>query len=163
MNDELLQAASDAFGGVFVIVSHLTRLTDQALVDWDLTSRQWLLLAVLTRGFADRAPSLTEAADAYGSSRQNVKQIALGLESRGFLRLVPDPQDARTTRLELTGRVRIFDEPEGRARSRELLETTFAHLTRDEVLGLRDLVGRWLQALSGPHLDNSVPERSASA
>ena len=161
MDDELLQAASDAFGGVFVIVSHLTRLTDQALADWDLTSRQWLLLAVLTRGFAGRAPSLTEAADAYGSSRQNVKQIALGLESRGFLRLVPDPHDARTTRLELTDRVRIFDEPEGRARSLELLETAFAGLTRDEVLGLRDLVGRWLAALSGPRPDHSVPERSA--
>jgi DNA-binding MarR family transcriptional regulator len=147
MDDDLLQAASDAFGGVFVIASHLTRLTDDGLADWDLTTRQWLLLAVLARGFPGRAPSLTEAADAYGSSRQNVKQIALGLEARGYLRLRPDAHDARTTRLELTDRIRIFDEPEGKARGRALIEAAFAGLERDDILALRGLVGRWLAAI----------------
>ena len=47
MNDDLLTASSEAFGNVFVVASHLTRLTDAALADWDLTTRQWLLLAVL--------------------------------------------------------------------------------------------------------------------
>jgi len=148
MNDDELQAASEAFGGVFVIVGHLTRLTDQGLADWGLTTRQWLLLAVLTRGFHGRSPSLSEAAAAYSSSRQNVKQIALGLETRGYLRLVPDPADGRTTRLVLTGKVSRFDEPEGQARGRDLLEAAFEGLAPDDVLALRDLVGRWLAALS---------------
>jgi DNA-binding MarR family transcriptional regulator len=148
MSDDELQAASDAFGGVFVVVGHLTRLTDQGLADWGLTTRQWLLLAVLTRGFSGRSPSLSEAAAAYGSSRQNVKQIALGLETRGYLRLVPDPADGRTTRLVLTEKVGRFDEPEGQARGRVLLESAFARLASDDVLTLRDLVGRWLVALS---------------
>jgi DNA-binding MarR family transcriptional regulator len=148
MNDDELQAASDAFGGVFVIAGHLTRLTDQGLADWDLTTRQWLLLAVLTRGFGGRSPSLSEAAAAYGSSRQNVKQIALGLETRGYLRLVPDPADGRATRLVLSEKVGRFDEPEGRARGRDLLEAAFSGLARDDVLALRDLVGRWLAVLS---------------
>ena len=148
MSDDELQAASDAFGGVFVIVGHLTRLTDHGLADWDLTTRQWLLLAVLARGFGGRSPSLSEAAAAYGSSRQNVKQIALSLETRGYLRLVPDPADGRTTRLVLTGKVRRFDEPEGQARGRDLLEAAFAGLASDDVLALRDLVRRWLAVLS---------------
>jgi DNA-binding MarR family transcriptional regulator len=148
MDDGLLLAASDAFGGVFVIVGHLTRLTDQGLADWGLTTRQWLLLAVLVRGFPGRAPSITEAASAYGSSRQNVKQIALGLEARDFLRLVPDERDARMTRLELTDRVGIFDEPDGIARARDLLTAAFAGLTRDEVLALRGLIARWLMGVS---------------
>ena len=129
-----------------MIAGHLTRLTDEGLADWGLTTRQWLLLAVLTRGFPGRAPSLSEAAAAYGSSRQNVKQIALGLEARGFLRLAPDPADGRTARLVLTDRVGIFDEPEGQARGRALLEAAFDGLARDDVLALRDLVGRWLAA-----------------
>ena len=161
MDDELLEAASEAFGGVFVIVGHLTRLTDDGLADWGLTTRQWLLLAVLTRGFPGRAPSLTEAAEAYGSSRQNVKQIALGLETRGFLRLVPDAGDGRTTRLELTDRVRIFDEPEGRARGRDLLEAAFDGLGRDEVLALRDLVGRWLAGVSRTPTDHTRPGKAS--
>ncbi len=148
MDDDLLQAASDAFGGVFVLAGHLTRLTDEGLAGWGLTTRQWLLLAVLTRGFPGRSPSLTEAAAAYGSSRQNVKQIGLSLEARGWLRLVPDPRDGRAVRLELTDRVRVFDEPEGRDRGRALIEAAFDGLTRDEVLDLRRLVARWLAGLT---------------
>ena len=162
MDDDLLQAASDAFGGVFVIAGHLTRLTDDGLADWGLTTRQWLLLAVLTRGFPGRAPSLTEAAEAYGSSRQNVKQIALGLEARGFLRLVPDARDGRATRLEITDRVRIFDEPEGRARGRAVIEAAFDGLTRDEVLDLRRLVGRWLAGVSRGSSPQARPGKAAS-
>ena len=160
MDDELLDAAADAFGGVFVIVGHLTRLTDEGLAGWGLTTRQWLLLAVLGRGFEGRAPSLTEAAAAYGSSRQNVKQIALGLEARGFLHLVPDARDGRTTRLELTDRVRIFDEPEGQARGRALLEAAFDGLARDDVLALRDLAGRWLAAVSHAHPNDTRPGKA---
>ena len=157
MDDDLLQAASDAFGGVFVLAGHLTRLTDEGLADWDLTTRQWLLLAVLAKGFPGRAPSLTEAAQAYGTSRQNVKQIALGLEARGWLRLVPDPRDGRAIRLELTGRVAVFDEPEGRARGRDLLEAALGGLTRDEVIDLRRLVGRWLASVAPAPSTNARP------
>lgn len=167
MDDEQLQAASEAFGGVFVIVGHLTRLTDERLADWDLTTRQWLLLAVLTRDFPGHEPSLTEAAAAYGSSRQNVKQIAIGLERHGFLRMVPDAYDGRTTRLAVTDKVGIFDAPDGRARALDLLETAFEGLSRADVLALRGLVGRWLAAITNtpstprPHNEQKRPGKAA--
>ena len=148
MDDELLPAASAAFGDVFVLAGHLTRLTDDGLADWSLTTRQWLLLAVLTKGFPGRAPSLTEAAAAYGTSRQNVKQIALSLQAHGWLRLAPDPLDGRAVRLELTDRVLVFDEPEGRESGRALIEAAFDGLTSDEVLDLRRLLGRWLAGVA---------------
>jgi DNA-binding MarR family transcriptional regulator len=147
MDPEQERAASDAFARAFVVVGHLTRLADARLADWDLTTRQWLLLAVLARGFPDHAPSLSEAAAAYGSSRQNVKQIAIGLEARGFLHLVPDRSDGRTTRLVLTDRIRMFDEPEGVARGRELIAGAFTGLAADDVAALNDLLGRWIEAL----------------
>jgi DNA-binding MarR family transcriptional regulator len=149
MDTELERAASDAFAGAFVIVGHLTRLADAGLAGWGLTTRQWLLLAVLARGFPGRAPSLSEAAAAYGSSRQNVKQIAVGLESRGYLRLAQDERDGRTTRLVLTDRISIFDTPDGLARGRAVLAGAFDGLDREEVLALRDLLARWLTTL-GP-------------
>jgi DNA-binding MarR family transcriptional regulator len=141
-DDELLAARADIFGKVFVLVQHLTRLTDAALAPVDLTTAQWLLLAILTQGFDGERPTLTEAAERYGSSRQNVKQVALGLERRGFLRLVPDPDDGRATLLEVTDRVRVFDEPEMQAPA--LLADATAGLTRDETLVLHDLMVRWL-------------------
>jgi DNA-binding MarR family transcriptional regulator len=145
---ELAEARAVLFGRVFVLSQHLTRLTDAALADWDLTTRQWLLLAILFRAFPDRAPSLTDAAEVYGSSRQNVKQIALGLEARGFVRLVRDADDGRTTRIERTDRQRVFDEPEGRAKGMALFAQVFDDLSRDETLLLRDLLVRWVDALA---------------
>ena len=148
MGDDELQTRADLFGKVFVLVQHLTRRTDAALEHLGLTSRQWLLLAVLTRGFPGRAPSLTEAAERYGSSRQNVKQVALGLAALGYLRLVPDPLDGRTTRLEVTEKVRLFDTPDGMARARALFDDVFAGLSARDVTELRRLVVRWLDELT---------------
>lgn len=148
--DALLTARAEVFGSVFVIVQHLTRRADRELSDLDLTTRQWLLLAVLTNAFPDRSPSLSEAAEEYGSSRQNIKQIALGLEARGFVRLVTDPADARTTRIEVTERVRLFDQPPMVQRSAAMLEDAFAGLTPGEVGQLRDLAQRWLGGLTAP-------------
>jgi len=145
-DDDLLGVQAELFGSLFVLTQHLTRRTDAALETLGLTTRQWLLLAVLGKAFPDRSASLSEAGERYGSSRQNVKQIALGLQARGFLRLVPDAHDGRTTRLQVTDRVRIFDEPEGQARAAALLAEAFAGVTPEETLALRDLVLRWLAA-----------------
>jgi DNA-binding MarR family transcriptional regulator len=146
---ELVQARAEIFGSIFVVVQHLTRRADAELAEIDLTTRQWLLLAVLTKWFPGREPSLTEAAERYGSSRQNVKQIALGLEARGFLRLVPDPADGRATRLRLTDKVGIFDRPDAVARATAMLADATAGLTTEETLTLRDLVLRWLAGVTG--------------
>ena len=145
---QLLQVRSEAFGSVFLLGQHLTRLADRELAEHGLTTRQWLLLAVLTKVFPDRSPSLSEAAQEYGSSRQNVKQIALGLEAAGFVRLVSDPTDARTTRIETTDRVRLFDEPAMVRRTAAMLDDVFAGLTPDETVAMRDLLRRWLAALT---------------
>jgi DNA-binding MarR family transcriptional regulator len=149
-DDELLATRAEAFGSLFVLMAHLSRRADTELADLGLTTRQWLLLAVLTNGFGAYSPSLSEAAEKYGSSRQNVKQVALGLESRGFVRLVPDPTDARTTRIELTDRVRDFDEPPMVRRTDAMLGDAFAGLTPVETRDLLALVRRWLAGLTTP-------------
>lgn len=145
---ELLGERAAVFGRVFVLHQHLARIADAALEPLGLTSRQWLLLAVLTRAFPGGAPTLTEAAAVYGSSRQNVKQVARGLVARGYLEMRPDPNDARATRLQVTPRVAEFDSPAGQARSAELLAGVFAGLERDELMVLEHLLGRWLRELT---------------
>jgi DNA-binding MarR family transcriptional regulator len=117
---------------------------DALLAPLDLTTRQWLLLAVLSR--ADRPLSLSEAAARYGSSRQNIKQIAVGLQRRGYLRLAPDPLDARTLRLHPTDAIARFDEPAAAAQGAAFLADVFRLHTADEVITLHRLVRRWLTA-----------------
>jgi len=149
-NDADLPTQAELFGSVFLIAQHLTRRADRELADLGLTTRQWLLLAVLTKTLPGSSPSLSEAAEKYGSSRQNIKQIALGLEARGFVRLVPDPADARTTRIEVTERVREFDDPRMVDRTAAMLADVFSGLTPAETGDLRDLAQRWLAALTAP-------------
>ncbi len=139
----------EIFGSLFVLVQHLGHRLDQALEPLGLTSRQWLLLAVLERWFPERRPSLSEAAGRYGTSRQNVKQIALGLERKGFLRLESDPSDRRTTRLVVTEKVLVFAEPELAAQGRALLDETFAGIEPSEMLELQRVIVGWMARLQG--------------
>jgi DNA-binding MarR family transcriptional regulator len=150
-DDELLATRAEAFGSLFVLMQHLSRRADKELADLGLTTRQWLLLAVLTNAVPGSRPSLSEAAEKYGSSRQNVKQVALGLEARGFVRLVADPADARTTRIELTDRVHEFDAPQMVERTKAMLDDVFMGLTPAETRDLLALVRRWLAGLTTPN------------
>ncbi len=124
----------EAFGLLFVLTQHLGRRADEALVPFGLTSRQWLLLAVLSR--STQAPTLSEAATVYGTSRQNVKQIALQLAARGYVRLEPDAADARATRVVLTDKVADFDAPWAVAAQRAFLDDVFAALSDDALAAL---------------------------
>jgi DNA-binding MarR family transcriptional regulator len=156
-DDALLAARAEAFGSLFVLMQHLSRRADRELADLGLTSRQWLLLAILSATAAGTSLSLSEAAERYGSSRQNVKQVALGLQARGFVQLVPDPLDRRTTRIELTERIHAFDTPDMVARTRGMLDDVFTGLTPDETLDLLALLRRWLAAVTTPALGEEDP------
>ncbi len=145
-----LEARAEIFGSVFLIAQHLTRRADRELADLGLTTRQWLLLAVLTKTFPGVSPTLSQAAQEYGSSRQNIKQMALGLEARGFVRLVADPADARATRIEVTELVQAFDEPHMVQRTTAMLTDAFASLTPRETRDLRDLSRQLLAGLMTP-------------
>lgn len=135
------------FGTVFALAQHVGRMADEALAPLDLTSRQWLLLAVLAKEFPGCSPTLSEAAARYGSSRQNVKQIALQLERRGFLAIVPDPDDRRALRLQLLPKVAIFDQPAQRRRQESLFSAIFDGLSPTEIRTLAALSRRWIDRL----------------
>jgi DNA-binding MarR family transcriptional regulator len=141
-----------AFGTVFVVAQHLDRLGDVVLAPLGLTTKQWLLLAVVQRAFAGRRPTLTEAASAYGTSRQNVKAIARGLEAAGYLRIVPDAVDRRATRLAVTDRVGVFATPEWHAREEAFFAFAFGDLEPAEIARLADLLQHWLASVA------SLPE-----
>jgi DNA-binding MarR family transcriptional regulator len=140
---------ADLFGRLFVLDQHLTRYTDEALAPYGVTSRQWLLLAALVRAFPDQHPTLSQAADTFGTSRQNVKQIALQLARRGLVELRPDPADRRATRLVATRQVAaLFDTPAATAEQRTLVGRVFAGFDDEEVALLHRFVGRCLDALA---------------
>lgn len=93
------------FGGLFAIANELQVVGDLFL--GEMTAKQWLLLECVAEHSPAR-PNLTRLSSALGSSRQNVKQLALKLEALGYANLLPDESDHREVCVALTDKAREF-------------------------------------------------------
>ena len=75
----------------------------QAMADKSMKEISWKqFFAVICIGMCKEKPTLKELAEIMGSSHQNVKQILIKLEKKGFVRIVADEKDKRKQRIELT-------------------------------------------------------------
>jgi DNA-binding MarR family transcriptional regulator len=162
MSDGLSETDVELFGSLFVFMQQLAQRVDEWLESFGLTSRQWLLLGVLEKAFPGYAPTLSETAAVFGTSRQNVKQVALQLERRGWLRLERDPTDARALRLVLTDRVAVFHDPVVRDEQAAFILDVFDDLSRRERRAFLDMVTRCSTRLSSPPSEGGAPPKKRS-
>ncbi|MCF7809027.1 MAG: MarR family transcriptional regulator [Candidatus Marinimicrobia bacterium] len=95
------------FGTIFLLAQRWQTMGDRYLAAENITAKQWLLLASIEH-LGGKPATLNEITRAFGTSRQNVKQLALGLEKRGFLNISQDDQDKRALRFEITSQNRNF-------------------------------------------------------
>ena len=98
MND--LEQKKFLFGTIFLLANKLQTLGDKHL-QGNITTKQWFLTVSVSQ-FLDYNPSLSEVAETMGSSRQNVKQLALKLHKKNYLQFVKQKDDSRITALKLT-------------------------------------------------------------
>ena len=66
------------------------------------------LFAIICINLCKEAPTINELSDVMGSSHQNVKQILLKLEKKGFVTTVTDEKDKRKQRIIVTDEARRF-------------------------------------------------------
>ena len=66
----------------------------------EITTKQWFVIAML-EVFGDDHPTLNELSKDIGSSHQNVKQLVLKLEQKGYVTMYTDPTDRRKSRIKL--------------------------------------------------------------
>lgn len=118
------------FATIFLIANKLQTVGDQFLGE-DMTTKQWLLTVVLSQT-GDKPPTLSRVAELMGSSRQNVKQLALKLEEREFLKIEKDGQDARILRLRLTEKSRAFWE-QRQEKDDRFVADLFSDFTEEEI------------------------------
>lgn len=95
------------FGMIFLLAQRWQVMGDRELADSGVTTKQWLLLVTM-QAFFTEPPSMKALAEVMGTSRQNIKQIALNLQSKGLVAIYPDPVDKRILRFRLTARNREF-------------------------------------------------------
>lgn len=72
----------------------------------EITWKQFF--AIICINLCEDPPTLNELSDVMGSSHQNVKQILLKLEKKGFVSAVPDEKDKRKQRIFVTDKCRTF-------------------------------------------------------
>jgi len=72
----------------------------------EITWKQFF--AIICINLCKEAPTLNDLSEVMGSSHQNVKQILLKLESKGFVAMMTDEKDKRKQRFIVTDKCRKF-------------------------------------------------------
>lgn len=81
----------------------------QAVADSTMREISWKqFFAIICINLCKDPPTVKELAEIMGSSHQNVKQILLKLEKKGFVRITIDERDKRKQRIELTDYCKEF-------------------------------------------------------
>ncbi|AFG38301.1 MarR family winged helix-turn-helix transcriptional regulator [Spirochaeta africana] len=124
-----MRSEHEVFGRLFSLSNRLQSVGDRFL--HPVSTKQWFLLACIQR-FEPDLPSLSELVPVVGSSRQNIKQLALKLERMGFVRISRDTGDSRVLRLALTERCRGYWEQRGE-RDATFLRQLFAGIDPQEI------------------------------
>jgi len=140
------------FGSIFLAANRLQVLGDQYLSQEDLTTKQWFLNVMIAQ-FSEKAPTLSEVAELVGNSRQNVKQLALKLDEKGFLTIEKDEQDARALRLKLTEKSREFWE-ERQKQDNEYIARLFEGLTQEELQNMCKGFGKLIKKIEELEQEN---------
>ena len=83
----------------------------QAVADKTMLEISWKqFFAIICTSLCKESPTIKELAEIMGSSHQNVKQILLKLEKKGFVDIVVDEKDKRKQRVVLTQYCKEFCE-----------------------------------------------------
>ena len=88
----------------------------QAMADNMMKEISWKqFFAIICINMCKEAPTIRELSEVLGSSHQNVKQILLKLESKGFVEFKEDEEDKRKQRIVLTKKCQRFCEKNNEA------------------------------------------------
>ncbi len=147
------------FGLLLIISNKMNTLLEREFKEFDVTTKQWFLSETINSLF-DFPPTLKEAANAMGSSHQNVKQVAVKLESKGLLALEKDKKDARVTRLRMTEKSYDFwkqTDPKGAI----FREKMFKEIDTNDITKIRHFLEKLLSNLAD--IENAVNDEGTNA
>lgn len=102
---EELEKEKFIFGCIFLFANKLQTIGDR--FDKDITMKQWLLIICILNS-KEGPPTLSEAGEFMGCSRQNVKKLALNLEAKGLIDINTDSKDTRSVKLTITEKCVAF-------------------------------------------------------
>lgn len=105
----------------------------------ELTGRQCTLIASI--GTFEEPPTLGQLAECEGSSHQNIKQMALKLQEKGYVKLLSDSSDARKIRVTATKKGHEFCKKYHEAEDK-FLELLFQNIGEKEVANVSKVMSK---------------------
>ncbi|MBQ8638974.1 MAG: MarR family transcriptional regulator [Lachnospiraceae bacterium] len=105
----------------------------QAMADRTMEAISWKqFFAIICINLCKESPTIRELADIMGSSHQNVKQLLLKLEKKGFVKISTDSRDKRKQRVELTDFCLDFCQKNDE-RSSQIMKCMFQGITEEQL------------------------------
>ena len=135
---------------LLVSAAQLRTALDRELAPTGITSQQGTLLQLVEA--QAKPPTISDVARALDMTHQNLKQIALALQRKGFLEIVVDPLDRRARRLQLTPHHHRFWKHRNPS-DFAAVESWTAGLSDDEIESAVNLLLKLRRRLGRPHLD----------
>lgn len=90
------ESLAEAF---WAVARRLRLRSREALAPWDVTPSQWRAVATLMR---HRTLRLNELSEHLRIAPRSTTEVVDGLQARGFVERLPDPNDRRATLVQLT-------------------------------------------------------------
>jgi DNA-binding MarR family transcriptional regulator len=133
-------------GNFFIVANKLNKMMDRELEEFDITTKQLILSAVVDTLFED-SPAIKEVAYEMGSSHQNVKQIALKLHKKGLLQFEKDKSDNRLTRLKISEDSQEFWKSTHK-KGNKFTNLLFDGIDNEDLLAFRKTFGKIIDNIS---------------
>ncbi|MDF2486459.1 MAG: Transcriptional regulator, MarR family [Herbinix sp.] len=117
------------FALIFMLSNKLQTIGDSFFEE--VSTKQWFVLLVLGI-LGEHTPTLSELSEAVGSSHQNVKQLVLKLEQKGYVEILKDSEDARRLRIKATPKSEAFSR-EYHEKSAKFMNQLFGSFPQEEL------------------------------
>ena len=105
----------------------------QTIADNVMKEISWKqFFAIICISFCKEAPTINDLSEILGSSHQNVKQILLKLEKKGFIKFEKDKQDKRKQRIVVTKACLKFCE-QNNATSSQIMQKMFEGIPEKDI------------------------------
>ena len=105
----------------------------QTLADNVMKEISWKqFFAIICINMCKEPPTINELSEILGSSHQNVKQILLKLESKGFIKFQEDKQDKRKQRISLTKKCQNFCQKNNET-SAQIMQKMFEGISEKDI------------------------------
>lgn len=105
----------------------------QSIADQLIEQVSWKqFFALICINLCKESPTIKELASIMGSSHQNVKQILLKLEKKGFIQFISDTNDKRKQRIVFTEKCLQFCKDNDQ-KSQAMMNTMFNHISKQQI------------------------------